>query len=97
MKNLPNVYANRINKKINNSQEYTTIETRETKIYTKGEIEKKINNIFKSENYIYKIKVTIVTDKGMSEKTLVGKNNSGLITLDNEIIPIDSIKDIYIK
>ena len=97
MKNLPNIYANQINKKIDNSQEYATVENREIKILTKGEIEKKINRIFKSENYIYKIKVTIVTDKGIEEKTLVGKNNKGLITIDNEIINIDLIKDIYIK
>ena len=97
MKNLPNVYANKINKKIDNSQEYTKVDTREEKVLSKGEIEKKINNIFKSDNYIYKIKVIIVTDKGIEEKTLVGKNNKGLITIDNEIINIDSIKDIYIK
>lgn len=97
MNNLPNVFANQITKKIDNSQEYSKVETRESKILTKGEIEKKINNIFKSENYIYKIKVEIVTDKGTFEKTLVGKNNQGLITLDNEIISIGTIKDIYIK
>lgn len=97
MKNLPHVFANQITKKIDNSQEYSKVETRELKVVSKGEIEKKINNIFKSEKYIYKIKVEIVTDKGRFEKTLVGKNNQGLITIDNEIINIDTIKDIYLK
>ena len=97
MKNLPNVFANQITKRIDNSQEYTTVGTREEKILTKGEIEKKINNIFKSENYIYTIKVEIVTDKGSFEKTLVGRNKQGLITMDNEIINIDTIKNIYTK
>lgn len=95
--NFPKVYANKIDKKIDNSQEFTTVNDRQTKPLTKLELEKKISNIFKSDKYIYKIKVEIVTDKGIKEKLLVGKNNKGLITIDNEIINIDSIKDIYIK
>lgn len=95
--NFPKVYANKIDKKIDNSQEFTTVNERTTKDLTKAELDKKINNIFKSDKYIYKIKVQIETDKGLIEKTLVGKNNIGLITLENEIINYSTIKDIYIK
>ena len=95
--NFPKVYANKIDKKIDNSQEFTTINDRTNEPITKAELDKKINNIFKSDKYIYKIKVQIETDKGLIEKTLVGKNNIGLITLENEIINYNTIKDIYIK
>lgn len=97
MNNLPNVFANKFNNKIDKNQEYTTIKEHREKHLTKNEIEKKINNIFKANQYIYKIKVEIETNKGIEEKTLVGKNNNSLITIDNELIDINSIKDINIK
>lgn len=95
--NFPKVYANKINKKIDNSQEWTSVNERTTKPLSKIELDKKISNIFKSDKYIYKIKVEIETETGLTEKILVGKNNIGLITIDNEIINYDSIKDVYIK
>lgn len=97
MKDLPNVYANKINKKIANSQEYTTVKNDEERHFTKNEIEKKINNIFKANEYIYKIKVNIETDKGIEEKILVGKTQNQLITMNNELIDISTIKNIYTK
>ena len=96
-KNFQKVYANKINKKIDNSQEWTSVNERTIKPLSKIELDKKISNIFKSDKYIYKIKVEIETNTGLTEKILVGKNNIGLITIDNEIINYDSIKDIYIK
>lgn len=95
--NFPKVYANKIDKKIDNSQEYTTVNDRKYEPITKAELDKKISNIFKSDKYIYKIKVQIETNNGLIEKTIVGKNNIGLITLENEIINYNTIKDIYIK
>ncbi len=55
----------------------------------------KIYNIFNSKDYIYKVDVFIETDKGVSQKRIVGKNKNYLITIDNEYIPIKGIKDIY--
>jgi len=95
--NFPKVFANQITKKIDNSQEFTTVDERKSKPLTKIELDKKISTIFKSEKYIYKINVEIITKKGKMEKTLIGKNNQGLITIDNEIINYDTIEDIYIK
>ena len=59
-------------------------------------IEQKIANIFNSPNYIYKIDVVIVTDNNTLTKRIVGKTKTNLITMDNEYIPINSIRDIYI-
>jgi len=60
-------------------------------------IEQKIFNIFNAKDYIYKADVNIVTDNGILNKRIVGKNANNLITMDNEYIPISDIKDIYKK
>ena len=59
-------------------------------------VEQKIVNIFNSPNYIYKIDVVIVTDNNKVIKRIIGKNKNNLITMDNEYIPINTIRDIYI-
>ena len=61
MKELPKLYTNTFNKKIDNSQEYTTVTEKslEESKPNKYEINKKIDNIFKSNNYIYKIKTKL--------------------------------------
>lgn len=106
MKELPKMYHNNIDKNINNNEKiFSTmyndnIEIRKNNNYinTKDNytIEQKIYNIFNSPNYIYKIDVIIVTEKEKSKKRIVGKTKTNLITMDNEYIPINSIKDIYI-
>ena len=60
-------------------------------------VEQKIVNIFNSPNYIYKIDVVIVTDNNKVIKRIIGKNKNNLITMDNEYIPINTIRDIYIN
>ena len=47
--------------------------------------------------YIYKIDVVIVTDNNKVIKRIIGKNKNNLITMDNEYIPINTIRDIYIN
>lgn len=106
------MYHNTIDKDINNNEKMystmynSTMNNNDRKIsnndifinnknnYT---VEQKIYNIFNSPNYIYKIDVTIVTDKGKTNKRIVGKTKTNLITMDNEYIPINTIRDIYIS
>ena len=38
----------------------------------------------------------ILTDKGKDKKRIVGKTKTNLITMNNEYIPINIIRDIYI-
>ncbi len=101
-KELPKMYQNKINKEIPNIQKiYTTMynkkEEKRAVVNDKYTIEKKIYNIFKSPNYIYKIDVIIETADGTFNKRIVGKSKNNLITIDNEYIPIDKIRDIYTK
>ena len=100
-KDLPKMYRSFINKEIDNVQNiFSTINNefdnniRATN-YNKFDIEKKINNIFNSPNFIYKADVNILTDKGLLNKRIIAKRNDYLITIDNETIPINIIKDIY--
>lgn len=105
MRQLPKMYHNKIDKEINNnlkvfntmygSEERTSSNfINNKKNYT---VEQKIYNIFNSPNYIYKIDVTIVTDKGKEQKRLIGKTKTNLITMDNEYIPINTIRDTYLS
>lgn len=96
MKKLPNLFTNTFNKKIDNSLESITIKNKteeERKQITK-DVNKKIETIFKSTNYIYKIKVIIEFENETRTETIIGKKGNYLITIDNKLINIKTIKDI---
>ena len=110
MKELPRMYRNKIDKDIcNNESMYSTMYDSDRNVSIKKEssnrniingrnnytVEQKIVNIFNSPNYIYKIDVVIVTDNSTLNKRIVGKTKTNLITIDNEYIPINTIRDIY--
>lgn len=101
-KELPKMYHSSINKQINNVQNvFSTINNEfdndlRSTTYNKFEIDNKINDIFNSPNFVYKADVNILTDKGLLNKRIIAKKNGYLITIDNETIPINIIKDIYI-
>lgn len=97
MKKLPELYTNTFNKKIDNSLEYISIpkETIENNTdLSKYSLNKKIENIFKSKNYIYKIKVEISYQNETTTETIIGKTKNNLITIDNKLININDILDI---
>ena len=106
---LPKMYQNKIDKNFSNVQKvYSTLYSSKEQIKdeksddrqvvsNKYSVEQKIYNIFKSPTFIYKADVTIETDDGLLNKRIIGKNRNNLITIDNEYIPIDKIRDIYTK
>lgn len=89
---LPKVYANKIDKVINNSREiyYTSSRGNESFI----DINKKINDLFKSKNFVYKKDVKITLKGQVIKKTIVGLKNNYLLTMDNKMININDIVDI---
>lgn len=102
MKELPKMYQNKINKKIDSIQKvYSTFDdknrnTTESNIqYSNISIDKKIDDIFKAADYVYKADVTIVTDSDIIKKRIVARNKNNIITINNEYIPISIIRDIY--
>lgn len=99
--NLPKVYQNRNIGNINNDQEFfysAKVEQQNNKSnYSSINIDYKINNLFKSNKYIYKINVNIKTKSRDFDTTIIGKMNNNLITIDNDLIPIKDIIDIKEK
>lgn len=102
---LPKVFANTINKKLSNNTECSygakdePIEEKDLRkdlVKPDLNINQKINKIFASSTYVYKADVKIVTDDEVIIKKIIGRNNKNIITIDNKVIPIDSIKDIEI-
>ena len=96
MKDLPKVFANKINDNINNTQDLFYGSDRNI-IKKRDDISivKKINNSFASPKHVYKSRVKITLKDGEVEKIIVGKNNTNLITIDGELIKIIDIEDIY--
>ena len=103
-KELPKMYQNKINKTVPSIQKvYSSMESNDTREssrdreirYSSVSIEKKIDDIFNSPDYVYKADVTIVTDGDTLRRRIVARNRNNLITIDNEYIPISVIRDIY--
>ena len=100
MRELPKVFANKIDKKIENNEVYwiskneEKIEKKENKFKIEKNINEKINEIFSSPRYVYKADVLITTNDAILKKRIIGKNGNNLITMENELINIESIKDI---
>jgi len=95
MKELPKVFANKINENINNTQDI--FDERDRYIEKKKDklsIVRKINNIFASPNHVYKSRVKIKFKDKIEEKVIVGKTNTHLLTIDGDLIRIIDIMDI---
>lgn len=100
------IYVNKINKKIGNNQDYSNVkevflkeESTKTEIVKDDSltINEKINQLLNRNGYIFNVNVQIITNKKEYNTKIAGKVNNHLITLDNEIINIDDIKDLVIK
>lgn len=89
----PKVFANPINKKIDNVQDLFRSD-KDSRSINPVDVNKKINEIFASRNHIYKSKVRITLKDGVVEKEIVGKTNINLLTLDGNLIRITDILDI---
>lgn len=94
-KDIPKVFANKINKKIDNNKTYSVTEKFDNSVRNVTiDVNKKINDIFKSPRYIYRANVDIKLNNGTIKKKIIGKKSGNLITIDNELIPINDIIDI---
>lgn len=99
-KETPRVFANKVDKTFNNNSTYAVTRNDErTAIKEKRidnrNIRQKINDIFKSSNYIYKADVNIEINGRTIKKRIIGMKNNQLITMDNELISVSDITDIY--
>jgi len=95
VKELPKIFANKINENLNNTQEIFYGKDRSAKKeYDSKSIIKKINDIFASKNHVYKSKVKITFNDKIVEKVIIGKNNNTLITYEGELINVSDILDV---
>ena len=99
MNEKPKMYQNKIDKEIhNNKLVYTSFEKESVKEtnWNITDIRKKINDIINSKTFIYSKLVNIVIGNDTIKRKIVGIYNNSLVTIDNEYIPINNIKDIYV-
>ena len=88
------VYANPINKKIENVQDLFRSDNNINNKKNPVDINKKINEIFASRNHVYKSKVRISLKDKTFDAEIVGKTNLNLLTIDGKLISIPDIVDI---
>ena len=60
-------------------------------------VKEKIEKLFNRNGYVFNVLVEIVTSKKIYHTKIAGKVNNHLITLDNDIICINDIRDIIVK
>lgn len=90
-----NLFVNKFDKEFrNNEKVYYSKGNNIEKNPSKIDVKKEINDIFKSNDFVYKADVVITLKDKKIKTTIIARNNSSLITMDNEIIKISDIIDI---
>ena len=95
-KELTNVFKG---KAPNNLNQTKTIINKEEKIEDKKaeikSVNKQIKDIFDSDKFLYKAETLITLTSGDKiKKTIIGKTNNSLITLDDDLIDVSNISQI---
>ena len=86
MKDLPKVFANAIDKEINNSQERTIVDE---------EQQVDLNNILSSDKYSFNHKYKIeLSNNTIIEDSIIQVLDDKLLTIENGWIGVNSIKSI---
>ncbi len=97
MNKLPKIFINNINQKISHNDEvYYSYKDNHSyeEIININDIRNKIDEIFKSNDFIYKKKVHIKTNDYDKDFIIISRSIDYLLTIDGERIKIDEIKEI---
>ena len=97
MKKLPKIYQNKIDKNIFNNKERCYVETRNYIEETNEESNISLDEVFSGLGYSYNISLIIKTKEKEYNTSLIAKTKKNIITIDNEVIPIDEIISIKKK
>ena len=89
---LPKVFENKIDKKIDNVQEVF----RSDRIVFNKDINSKINYILNSKKHVYKTHVKITTISNILDEFIVGRSRDSILTMNGKYINISDIKDIEV-
>ena len=91
--NIQNTYYYHNNSDDINTEENTN--SNEKNEISKYDLLKKIDNIFKRNDYVYQASINIMYKNGKNiEEKIVGRKNNYLLTIDGKTIIIDDIYDI---
>jgi hypothetical protein len=99
-KKIPKIFVNKIDKNIdNNTKVYYSYKDDFKEEYIEKnvdyfEIQNKINNLFKSSDFVYKKKFLIKTNNFEKEFIIISKSFNYLLTIDGYKILIKDIIDI---
>ena len=99
MKEISKIYVNNI-KKINNNKEVfysykdNNLNDENENYIDKFDMQKKIDALFRSSDFIYKKKFHIKTKYGEKDYYIISKSYDYLLTIDGQRIYIDNILEI---
>ena len=101
-KQIPRIFVNKIDKINNNKEVYYSYKDdnkeeikEEIIIPNEYEMQNKLNQLFRSNDFIYKKKFHIKTKYGENDYIIISKSYDYLLTIDGEKIYISNIIDIY--
>lgn len=99
MKKLPEIFVNNINKKISHNEEiyYSYRDNKKEEYasnYDFNQIQNKINDLFKSNDFVYKKDFYIKTKNMEGKFTIISKSYDYLLTIDGDKIMIKDIIEI---
>ena len=100
-KDIPKIYVNKIDKINNNKEVYYSykddndIETnQEETVLNEYDIQSRIDELFRANDFIYKKKFHIKTKYGEDDYIIISKSYDYLLTINGEKIYINNILDI---
>lgn len=94
-KKLPNIYKGLVKKNKNQKESVFNSIEEVPQVNEDRNVDTQIKDIFSSVNYVYKADVQINTIDGETlKKTIIGRTNNSLITMDDELIDVSKIEKI---
>ena len=93
-KDLPNIFKGKVDKESNQRIAYISKEVKKERNNSNegSNIKKQIKDIFNSDKFLYKAETLITLNTGDKiKKTIIGKTNNSLITIDDELIDVSKI------
>ena len=99
MKEIPKIFVNKIDKIHNNEEVYYSFKDKEGEIIKEEsineyDIQNRLDELFRSNDFIYKKEFYIKTKYGEGYYTIISKSYDYLLTIDGEKIYINNIIEI---
>ena len=88
------IYVNKITSKIGNNQELCKVEEKNNVKIDNISVQDKLNRLLNTNGYIFNKKVKIITNSKTYETNIASLIGNNIVTLDNNIININDVKDI---